>query len=509
MQISQGTRESHKDPDRGLRVQNSSNPQLSSTIPKEKGYHTRASQSTQPFLDHQARPAEIAQHLQLVETIPQEKNNPTRADQSRQSFVDHQARPAESAQELQQERDGINPEVLHMQIGQSNFKLSNLERDMDVAEKKIGNSPDDFEKLFHLCSEGNENGIEDHLATKSESLTADEYLRCVGACASLKDSSANDKGVLIRQILAHAKKGRLDESMPIRLGECWRYLDQATIIAIVHDLPPWVKKDLACHAVHPESLANLNLLGGLLADGLDPDTADYSTGREEGEVLVLRSIRWHTPRVTQLLIDYGARLPVGTVGRVIERGDMHILKLILQNYTRLLPPDELTSALYFYGLKDGVLCNQLLSAGANPNVDYKGISALHKAARDPNNETMLGLLLDHGAEIDDVDPDGCTALYLAVKARHVTNVQLLVSRGASVSKKSSIGVSSLDLAYNRCYTEMIGVLKPPKNSVPQSSSSTQHDPPYEYYGVWRPYKRFRQDTKEIIEVGPENPQYWY
>ena len=94
----------------------------------------------------------------------------------------------------------------------------------------------------------------------------------------------------------------------------------------------------------------------------------------------------------------------------------------------------------FYGLydeleillRDTVNINSLLlQSGFNYNDEKSRDSALHLAARNNQIET-LGLLLDHGADIEIRDPTETTPLMVAVERKSFTVVRELISRGANV-----------------------------------------------------------------------------
>jgi len=61
-------------------------------------------------------------------------------------------------------------------------------------------------------------------------------------------------------------------------------------------------------------------------------------------------------------------------------------------------------------------------------------------------DEVMALLLDHGAQIDDQDPQGNTALMFAAKAGSMSGVEYLVSRKANINLKNSSGETALKLA---------------------------------------------------------------
>jgi ankyrin repeat protein len=80
----------------------------------------------------------------------------------------------------------------------------------------------------------------------------------------------------------------------------------------------------------------------------------------------------------------------------------------------------------------------LLDAGANPNLtDDFGVPVWFAATgRSSNNET-LAFLLDRGADVNAVTPNGATALFSAAATRNWSAAHLLLERGADPSRGRS------------------------------------------------------------------------
>ena len=58
----------------------------------------------------------------------------------------------------------------------------------------------------------------------------------------------------------------------------------------------------------------------------------------------------------------------------------------------------------------------------------------------------MTLLLDHGANVDTLSPQGCTALHLMVKWAHPDAVRLLLARGADPTIHDTSGKNAFDYA---------------------------------------------------------------
>lgn len=99
------------------------------------------------------------------------------------------------------------------------------------------------------------------------------------------------------------------------------------------------------------------------------------------------------------------------------------------------------------GKADEVL--KLLEKGANPNAtNINAMPALSAAAErlDGESAAIAAHLLDKGAAIDGVDPDGNTALHTAIKMQNTDMIWFLLSRGADFHLKNKQEQTPLALA---------------------------------------------------------------
>lgn len=93
--------------------------------------------------------------------------------------------------------------------------------------------------------------------------------------------------------------------------------------------------------------------------------------------------------------------------------------------------------------------SMLLENGANVNEkNENGCTALHTVA-ESGHETFVKLLLNRGASIDETDEAGRTALLCAAYFEHKIVVQLLLSHGASIIGKDEAGHTALLLPPNQ------------------------------------------------------------
>lgn len=94
---------------------------------------------------------------------------------------------------------------------------------------------------------------------------------------------------------------------------------------------------------------------------------------------------------------------------------------------------------------------QLIPESAKFVQQESNASLLHLAARDDHNK--ITTLLNAGAPVDAVDAAGETPLHWAIKARKKVAVEILLSRGASVTARNAQGFSAIFLAIKH-FTEI-------------------------------------------------------
>lgn len=94
------------------------------------------------------------------------------------------------------------------------------------------------------------------------------------------------------------------------------------------------------------------------------------------------------------------------------------------------------------------VAKELITVGANlEQINSDGNTALWAACY-AENLAIIQLLLEAGAQIDHQNPDGASVLIYAASAGKTAVVELLVERGANVSLKTADDFTALDLAAN-------------------------------------------------------------
>lgn len=99
------------------------------------------------------------------------------------------------------------------------------------------------------------------------------------------------------------------------------------------------------------------------------------------------------------------------VNRVLSSGSTELIETVLQ--------------------RDFESANVLCDHGADPNVGISGsYKAIHIACQQPKNAKMIQLLLDHGADKDELWRYGQRPIHLAMKHNLVENVLILLNSGS-------------------------------------------------------------------------------
>lgn len=165
------------------------------------------------------------------------------------------------------------------------------------------------------------------------------------------------------------------------------------------------------HAVEVDAA---NVVGDLLARGLDPNSRDAN-----GQTALVLALRGDASATTKLLVAH-------------ERVDVN-----LANASGETP-------LMMAALRGNAeVARVLLGRGAQ--VNRAGWTPLHYAASGPSTE-LVALLLDRGAAIDAPSPNGTTPLMMAARYGSIDSADLLHKRGASLRIQNERGLDAAEFA---------------------------------------------------------------
>ena len=198
-------------------------------------------------------------------------------------------------------------------------------------------------------------------------------------------------------------------------------------------------------------LGNVEMLEIMLQYGADINTVDPKSYMTP---LIVACIDGNT-KLIDVLTNSGAKIDkvvpnIGTpLHAAVETGQKQAAEKLLQLG---FPPDTIDSngvtplmkAIEWEKIE---IAELLLKCGANVSVEHPktGRPLLHKAAA-RNQTKMLELLLAHGADINQLTPQGSTALHLAATFGSEDAIALLCSNNCNVNIQNVVGLTPLAAA---------------------------------------------------------------
>lgn len=120
-----------------------------------------------------------------------------------------------------------------------------------------------------------------------------------------------------------------------------------------------------------------------------------------------------------------------------------------------------------------VLAAALLAAVPGISPGQSSFDELLKAVNEGDAKTVAGFL-NKGLDPDTADPDGNTILMIAARLGHQDVVSLLISRKASVTKRSAHGDTALMMASLKGYLAIVRLLVASGAQVSQSGWAPLH-----------------------------------
>ena len=205
----------------------------------------------------------------------------------------------------------------------------------------------------------------------------------------------------------------------------------------------------------------------LLVGGANPNMANNN----DWTALIAAARVKGNAEVVKMLLAVGADVnAVDNVGSTAlrfaaEEGNSEIVKILLSAGANpnAAADDGSTALMYAAWKGHAEVAKMLLSAGANPNaVRDNGVVALMQAAQYGHSE-IAKMLLSAGANPNAVDKSGhITALMTATALGHAEFIKILIAGGAEVNQRTLDGVTALDLAKVRGFSEIERILLSPE-----------------------------------------------
>ena len=159
---------------------------------------------------------------------------------------------------------------------------------------------------------------------------------------------------------------------------------------------------------------NASSLSSLLERGLDPNTRD-----PKGQPGLTMALQERSLKTVKLLLGQ----PAIDVNLLNDAGESPLMMAALKG--------DLSGA------------QALLQRGAR--INQPGWSALHYAASGPESK-LVQLLIDRGADLNAASPNETTPLMMAAQYGSEDSVNLLLARGADLSRRNQKGLRAVDFA---------------------------------------------------------------
>jgi ankyrin repeat protein len=192
------------------------------------------------------------------------------------------------------------------------------------------------------------------------------------------------------------------------------------------------------YGVTPLSIAATNgnapMIEALLKAGADPNTAT-----PEGETVLMTAARTGNPAAVNLLLRHGAHVNategwLGETALMWAAAENHaeVVTLLLKNGAN---PNARSKVTGFPKITDGASMQPITMAQG-------GLTALMLAARQGAVQSAVALS-DGGADLNLTDPDGTSALVMAIVNRHNDVAAALLEKGADPNVADSAGMAAL------------------------------------------------------------------
>ena len=129
----------------------------------------------------------------------------------------------------------------------------------------------------------------------------------------------------------------------------------------------------------------------------------------------------------------------------LQRSRMDMVRLLLAHGAKLHGSEIAEAALCGNGGVALEMAEVLLKAGADPNSRFNGCPAIQLAIANRNNAFVKLLLTQRGIQLNELDPDGNTALIIAAMHGSTENMEMLLHAGADPHVKNESGETAITI----------------------------------------------------------------
>jgi len=176
---------------------------------------------------------------------------------------------------------------------------------------------------------------------------------------------------------------------------------------------------------------------------------------------LLLSCYYHKPQVTQVILKFISTI---TIHEACATGLLQHIQMMIEHKKDVV--NELSDHGFtplgiaaHFGKEDVV--RLLLLHHANPNISSQNgynTYPLH-AALGINHDGITKMLIESGAEVNVLQYGGIAPIHLAAQHGNIDLIVILLEQGADVTLKTNTGQTASDLAADKGFTEIAGILK--------------------------------------------------
>lgn len=183
----------------------------------------------------------------------------------------------------------------------------------------------------------------------------------------------------------------------------------------------------------------------------------------------------------QLFLDHGANIEAldstgrNALSRAVQSGHVSTVKVLLQNGAKFLSQPDKPTTLWPLENQD-LMVELLINGGANiESRNERGMTVLASAA-EAGQLSILVILLDKKANIEARDNEGWTPLWHALVKKQDSSFEVLLKRGAAVEAVDRHGDTPLHFAAKNCLISMLAMLLESGAQVDARNTKTGQTP---------------------------------
>ena len=187
----------------------------------------------------------------------------------------------------------------------------------------------------------------------------------------------------------------------------------------------------------------------LLFDLVDDPQSEATNGTTALSIAVLRG---HL-NVVRLLIERGFgvekqdNLGLAPLHLASSSGNLEMVSLLIDSGSSVDLRDSKGETPLLFAIDNGhnSTARLLLESGANANQSSGGANCLHLAAANLNPE-LVGILIQHNADVNAKGPTGATCLHYAADVGSVTAIESILANGVKIDAVDNNGYSAIHFA---------------------------------------------------------------